>query len=120
MTIPIKLESLRNMYRYHLHLDNPEKYQYDDRDRILLNGFDSNAVNALTTTEKEKYKKEILSFIVNNDIKEYCDLLTILIDNDMNEMLTVASSNTLLFNTFITSLRNKQKEEVNIISIIGS
>lgn len=32
MTIPIKLESLRNMYRYHLHLDNPEKYQYDDRE----------------------------------------------------------------------------------------
>ena len=116
MTIPIKLESLRGMYRYHLHLDNPEKYQYDDRDRILLGGFDSNSVNALTKTEVDKYKKEILSFIVNNDIKEYCDLLTVLIDNDMNEMLSVATNNTLLFNTFITSLRNKKKEEVNIIS----
>ena len=119
-TIPIKLESVRGMYRYHLHLDNPEKYQYDDRDRILLNGFDSNAVNALTTTEKEKYKKEILSFIEDNDILEYCDLLTILINNDMNEMLSVANSNTLLFNTFITSRRHKRKTEVNIISIIGS
>lgn len=29
-TIPIKLESMRGMYRYHLHLDNPEKYQYND------------------------------------------------------------------------------------------
>ena len=116
-TIPIKLESIRGMFRYHIHLDNPEKYQYDDRDRQFFNGFDPESVNALTKTEIDKYKKEILSFIVNNDIKEYCDLLTVLIDNDMNEMLSVASNNTVLFNTFITSLRNKQKEEVNIISI---
>ena len=116
MTIPIKLESLRGMYRYHLHLDNPEKYQYDDRDRILLGGFDSNSVNALTKTEVDKYKNEILSFIEDNDIMEYCDLLTVLLSNGMNEMLNVASSHTLLFNTFITSRRHKRKTEVNIIS----
>ena len=120
MTIPIKLESLRGMYRYHLHLDNPEKYQYDDRNRILLGGFDSNSVNALTKTEVDKYKNEILSFIEDNDIMEYCDLLTVLLNNGMNEMLNIASSHTLLFNTFITSRRHKRKKEVNIISIIGS
>lgn len=107
MTIPIKLESIRGMYRYHIHLDNPEKYQYDDRDRILLNGFDSNMVNDLTKTEVNKYKKEILSFIVDNNILEYADLLTSLMDNDMTQMLDVASSHTMLFNTFITSRRNK-------------
>lgn len=116
MTIPIKLESLRGMYRYHLHLDNPEKYQYDDRDRILLGGFDSSSVNALTKTEVDKYKNEILSFIEDNDILEYCDLLTVLLNNGMNEMLNIASSHTLLFNTFITSRRHKRKTEVNIIS----
>ena len=120
MTIPIKLESLRGMYRYHLHLDNPEKHQYDDRDRILLGGFDSNSVNALTKTEVDKYKNEILSFIEDNDIMEYCDLLTILLKNSMYEMLNIANSHTLLFNTFITSRRHKRKSEVNIISIIGS
>ena len=120
MTIPIKLESLRGMYRYHLHLDNPEKFQYDDRDRILLGGFDTNSVNALTKTEVDKYKNEILSFIEDNDIMEYCDLLTILLKNSMYEMLNIANSHTLLFNTFITSRRHKRKTEVNIISIIGS
>lgn len=110
MTIPIKLESVRGMYRYHLHLDNPEKYQYDDRDRILLNGFDSNSVNELTKTEVNKIKKEILSFIVDNDILEYADLLTTLLESDMNQFVDVASSQTLLFNTFITSRRNKIKE----------
>lgn len=110
MTIPIKLESVRGMYRYHLHLDNPEKYQYDDRDRILINGFDSNSVNELTKTEVNKYKKEILKFICDNDIIEYCDLITTLMDNDLSQMVEVASSHTLLFNTFICSRRNKKKE----------
>lgn len=108
MTIPIKLESIRGMYRYHVHLDNPEKYQYYDRDRILLNGFDANAVNELTKTEVNKLKKEILSFIIDNDILEYSDLLQTLLLNDMTNMLDVASSHTMLFNTFICSRRNKK------------
>lgn len=115
MTIPIKLESLRGMYRYHLHLDNPEKFQYDDRDRILLNGFDTNSVNELTKTEVNKLKKELISFINNNDILEYSDLITILLDNDQSQLLDVATSHTILFNTFITSKRNKiEKENKNV------
>ena len=109
MTIPIKLESIRGMYRYHIHIDNPEKYQYDDRDRILLNGFDSNSVNELTKTEVNKIKKDIINYIVENNVKEYCDLLNQLIDLE-NDMFDVASSHTILFNTFITSRRNKLKD----------
>lgn len=112
MTIPIKLESIRGMYRYHIHIDNPEKYQYDDRDRILLNGFDSNSVNELTKTEVNKYKKDIINFIADNDILEYCDLITTLMDNDLGQMVDVATSHTLLFNTFINSRRNKKKDAI--------
>lgn len=112
MTIPIKLESVRGMYRYHLHLDNPDKYQYDDRDRILINGFDSNSVNELTKIEVNKYKKEILQFICDNDILEYCDLITTLMDNNLSQLVDVASSHTVLFNTFICSKRNKKKDKI--------
>ena len=98
------------MYRYHLHLDNPEKYQYDDRDRILLNGFDSNSVNELTKTEVDKCKKEIISFIIDNNILEYADLLDVLLANDLTNLFSVASSHTILFNTFICSRRNKLKQ----------
>ena len=113
MTIPIKLESVKGMYRYHLHLDNPEKFQYDDRDRILINGFDSSLVNELTKTEIDKCKKEIISFIIDNDIREYADLLEILMKNDLTNLLTVATSYTILFHTFISSRRNKLKEITN-------
>lgn len=107
MTIPIKLESLKGMYRYHLHLDNPEKYQYDDRDRILLNGFDSKSVDVLTATEIDKITTEILAFIDDNDILEYSDLLYEFRVNDLVNMLNVAKSHTILFNTYIRSKRHK-------------
>lgn len=108
MTIPIKLESLRGMYRYHIHADNPEKYQYDDRDRILLNGFDSKLVDALTATEIDKLSNQILAFIDDNNITEYCDLLFQFRTNDCLDLLQVAKSHTILFNTYIKSKRHKQ------------
>lgn len=109
-TIPIKLESVRGMYRYHLHLDNPEKYQYDDRDRLLLNGFDKNSVNELTKTEVNKLVKQILTFVIENDIIEYSDLLQILLESDESAMLDVATNHTMVFDSFIRSRRHKRKE----------
>lgn len=108
MTIPIKLESLRGMYRYHLHLDNPEKYQYYDRDRILLGGFDPKQVDALTSTEIDRLTTEILMFIDDNDISEYAELLFIFRTHELNNMLAVAKSHTFMLNTYIKS-RNKWK-----------
>jgi len=108
MTIPIKLESLRGMYRYHIHIDNPEKYQYDDRDRTLINGFDASSVDALTKTEVDKFINEILDFIEDNDILEYRDLIFEL--KDYPNMRLVACSHTVLFNTYIKSKRHKIKE----------
>ena len=107
-TIPIKLESVRGMYRYHIHLDNPEKYQYNDKDRIFFNGFDVAVINELTKTEVLKIKKELQHFIIDNKIEEYSDLLDLLLENECNDMYDVASSHTIFFNTYLTSRRNKQ------------
>lgn len=110
-TIPIKLESMTGMYRYHLHLDNPEKYQYDDRDRKFFNGFDVNKVDSLTYTEISKLLQQIQSFIRDNGITEYSDLLDTLYDNDLFSLWDVARNHTLLLNTYINSRRYKTKLE---------
>jgi len=106
-TIPLKLESMRGMYRYHLHLDNPDKYQYDDRDRKFYNGFDIDMANKLTKTEINKMMREIHTFINDQDILEYSDLLDILKDNDLINLYEVASNNTLFFKALLDSKRNK-------------
>lgn len=110
-TIPIKLESIKGMYRYHLHLDNPDKYQYDDRDRIFINGFDVNKVDSLTYTEISKLLKEIQSIVRDNTILEYADLLDLLLDNELYSLWDVAKNHTLLLNTYISSRRYKTKQE---------
>lgn len=107
-TIPIKLESIKGMYRYHTHMDNPEKYQYNDNDREFFNGFDVKSVNNLSKTEILKIKKELQHFIIDNQIEEYSDLLDLLLENECNDMYDVASSHTIFFNTYLTSKRNKQ------------
>lgn len=110
-TIPIKLESMTGMYRYHLHLDNPEKYQYDDRDRKFFNGFDVNKVDSLTYTEISKFLQEIQKLIITEHIMEYADLLDILLDNELFNLWDVARNNTIMLNTYITSRRYKTKSE---------
>ena len=110
-TIPIKLESMTGMYRYHLHLDNPEKYQYDDRDRKFFNGFDVNKVDSLTYTEVSKLLQEIQSLIRTEKIMEYSDLLDILLDNELFQLWDVAKNHTLLLNTYIKSRYFKTKQE---------
>lgn len=106
-TIPIKLESMVGMYRYHLHLDNPEKFQYDDRQRMFFNGFDVNKVDALTYTEIGKLLIEIQQLIRNDHITEYADLLDILLDSEAYNMLDVARNNTMMLNAYIKSRRCK-------------
>ena len=110
-TIPIKLESMRGMYRYHLHLDNPEKVQYNDSDRRFYNGFDVNKVEQLTYTEISQILKNIQSFIVDHKITEYSDLLDILLDNELFELWDVARNHTILLNTYISSRRYKTTQE---------
>lgn len=110
MTIPIKLESIRGMYRYHIHKDDPDKYQYDDRDRILIGGFDPKSVEALTRLEVDKIVVEILAFIEDNDITEYRDLINQFRINNLGNLLDVATNKTILFNTYIKSKRHKELE----------
>lgn len=109
-TIPIKIESIRGMYRYHLHLDNPEKYQYHDNDRILLNGFDKSNVDGLTVTDIDRITTELIDFCEENDITEYYDLLIYLRLSSNTDYLNVAKRNTIMLNTFLKSKRNKFKK----------
>lgn len=110
-TIPIKLESMVGMYRYHLHLDNPEKYQYDDRMRHFYNGFDVAKVSALTTTEVNKICKEIQELVVHHHFSEYSELLDFLKDNELNDLYDVAMNKSYFFNTYIRSRKSKTLQE---------
>ena len=105
-TIPQALESVRGMYRYFSHKDNPEKYQYNETDIATLNGFNIADLIELTKSEVNEIKAKILKMIREINIIEYSELIDILLDNELLSEYDVAINNTFFFNTYITSRRN--------------
>lgn len=105
-TIPQALESVRGMYRYFSHKDNPEKYQYDEHEITTVNGFNIADLVELTKSEVNELKMNILKLIRNVDIIEYSSLIDFLIDNEMTAEYDVAINNTFFFHTYITSRRH--------------
>lgn len=69
-----KVNSIRGYARYLCHLDNPEKYQYNQSDVRCLSGADYPSTIGLAI---DKYKAigEMIDFCEENDIVSYSELL---------------------------------------------
>lgn len=106
---PIKIGSARGMYRYHIHLDNPEKAPYDDRDRILLNGFDADTLDSFTDAEMDRMENDIIDIIEQYNITEYYHLIIILKVKELYNLLKVAKKRTIMINAFIKSRKGSLK-----------
>lgn len=110
--IPKRVLSCVGIIRYFTHKDNPDKAQYDERDIFVLNGFDLDNYNQLTTSQILVIKKSLINIIRNNNFVEYSDLCNWLIDNDFLDMFNVVSTNTIFFNNYITSCRHKLNSDL--------
>lgn len=108
--IPKRVLSIVGIYRYFTHQDNPEKYQYSDTDIRVSNGFDIGEYNALTTSQVILLMKNIQKLIKDKKINEYADLMDLLFADDLIDLYHIASTHTLFFDRYLSSLRNKQKE----------
>ena len=115
-TIPQPLESVKGMYRYFSHKDNPEKYQYSEDDIVTVNGFNIADLVELTKSEVNEIKARVLYLIREVDIIEYADLIDFLTDNEMLVEYDVAVNNTFFFNSYITSRRNSINRVSDFVS----
>lgn len=62
--------SVMSMYRYFCHKDDPDKFQYDENDIMLLGGFDP--VNYQTYADKNEPFNEVLSLLKEHkEIRSY-------------------------------------------------
>lgn len=110
---PQALEQVRGYYRYLTHKDNPEKAQYSENDIQCINGFNISDFVDLTRSELLQLKQNIIALVQSENILEYCDLLDFLVAGQMIVELDVATSNTLLFDRYISSRRNKDIAKKN-------
>ncbi len=105
-TIPKVLDSPRGMYTYFTHEDNPEKAQYRKEDIEHYNNFNITDLCMLKQSEIFEIKKRVISFVDDNDIIEYADLVRCLMLAEMRDELQVAMESTFFFDKYITSRRN--------------
>ena len=103
--IPKELKSVRGMYNYFSHKDNPEKAQYDEKLIEHINGFCLAEFVELTRGEVNEAIKRAFNIIRDVGITEYSGLLDFLEDNGYGDEWDVVKNNVILFNTYITSRR---------------
>lgn len=73
--MPLPVLSASGLVRYFIHLDNPEKFQYNLLDIVPHQGFDINKYFLPTETQHLAYLHEIFSFIKEQDIRYFSDLV---------------------------------------------
>lgn len=99
----------RNLQRYFLHLDDLDKQQFPGVPFDLLdviNNFPVDLSRDFSKAQLQEQKRKIFSVIADNCIYEYSDLLDLLLLNDL-DLFDYASNHTILFNTYLTSKREK-------------
>lgn len=101
--------SVRGIVRYFCHKDNPDKFQYSEDVIQCRNGFDPKDYFSLTVSQTKAIKRRLTSFIRDNDIEEYADLIDILMDTEEDDMYDIATQNTFFFTQYIKSRRNISK-----------
>lgn len=112
--IPQPLEQVKGYYRYLTHKDNPEKYQYDEKDIVCINGFSILDYAELTRSEITKIKISLHKLIIDKDFVEYTQLMDYLLVNEMFSEYDVASNNTIFFNQYLRSRRHFVPEEKTV------
>lgn len=107
---PIKLESVRGAYRYFTHMDNPDKFQYDDKEIKVFNGFDISSYISMTKEEKYEAIKKIKKLVHERGIVEYMDLLDV-VEMEDEALFKVACDNTILITAMLRSARHKVRRD---------
>lgn len=114
--IPLKLQSVRGMVRYFVHLDNPEKYPYKKSDIKVHGGFEIDEYFAPSTADYMRILRELEEFIRDNDIREFCDLAEFVSQmKDKDDWYYVMTSrNTLYLSQVIRSRKFKLRYEEDV------
>lgn len=109
----IPLHHPRLYQRYLIHLDDPDKQQFEDgRNAIeIINAFPLDLTRDFSQEERMEQRREIFEFIRDYNIVEYSDLIDALAAGGAEDLLDYAANHTILFNTYLTSKRNSALEK---------
>lgn len=100
----------RGYQRYLVHLDDPEKQQWEGDPRDLIetcNAFPLDLSRELSKAQMQAIRADIFTLVRENGVVEYADLLDGLLDSGMWDHWDYACSHTILFSHYLASRRGK-------------
>lgn len=113
--IPLPIDSVRGLYRYFTHKDNPDKFQYDEKDITTINGFDISSYSDLSSADVSKIKLELTKYIKETGLVEYSDFIDKVIELDKPDYFFIASTNTIFFDSYLRSKRHSITQGKNVV-----
>lgn len=106
----------RNYQRYLLHLDDPEKQQWQGNPRELIetmNGFPLDLSRDYSKEERNQQRIDVMAMIRDNELCEYADLLEGLMDNGLYDLFDYAFNHTIAMQAYLTSRRNRSRKNAD-------
>lgn len=103
----------RNYQRYLVHLDDPEKQQWDGDPCSLIetcNGFPLDLTRDFSQAERAEQRSEVFRLIRDNGLCEYADLLEGLSDSGLYDLFDYACNHTILFQNYLSSRRHRSAD----------
>lgn len=102
----------RNYQRYLVHLDDPDKEQWQGDPRELietLGGFPLDLTRDFSQAERAEQRRKVFDCIRDNGLFEYADLLEGLIDCGEYDLFDYACNHTILFSHYLASRRGREQ-----------
>ena len=111
---PEKCASARGLIRYFIHLDNPEKYQYDRADIIGHGGLDVAEYLKPTSSSRYVLIKEMMEFIQEHDLIEMEDLLQYAMNERFDDWFPLLCDNSAyVIGAFLKSRRHRADRRIS-------
>jgi hypothetical protein len=109
--IPQICRDVRSSVRYFIHKDHPHKFQYQVSTIECYGGFDISDVFNPTKSEKTEIFREIITFIRDNDIQEFFDLMNYAMDERSGDWFPLLTeSGSLMLREYIKSNRHRKRQ----------
>lgn len=110
--VPQNCESARGLVRYMIHMDNPEKYQYNKSGIVGHCGADVESFFEMSSTNRLDKLKDIARYILDNHVTSFSDIVEYAIVTDDDWFTILADKNTLFVNKLIDSEWKKEHQDI--------
>lgn len=112
--IPQKTASARGLVRYMVHMDNPEKFQYNVSEIIGHGGADVSELLRPSSTERYSMIREMISFVRENNIVEFQDLMDYAASQRFEDWFPMlCDSSSYVMSCYIKSSRNRLQKPMD-------